>query len=94
MHACERCLQAQVRRLICVCLSRFYLHADMMGIYPRVSGLQSALTGRGPGGLGGGSALSDTVRHAVMDVLAYMTLHHGRQLSAAAPESLAIASKW
>ncbi len=38
----------QVRRLMCVCLTRFYTHGDIISIYARVSSLQSALNGKDP----------------------------------------------
>lgn len=39
----------QVRRLVCVCLTRFYMHGDMVTIYGRVSSMQSILNGKDPG---------------------------------------------
>lgn len=39
----------QIRRLICTCLTRFYMHGDMLSIYARVSALQSTLSGKDPG---------------------------------------------
>lgn len=36
----------QVRRLIFTCLSKLYTHGDMISIYARVSGLQSAMTAK------------------------------------------------
>ena len=39
----------QVRSLVCVCLTRFYTHGDMLSIYARVSSMQFTLSGKDPG---------------------------------------------
>ncbi|KAF5832868.1 hypothetical protein DUNSADRAFT_11088 [Dunaliella salina] len=101
-----------VRRLIAVCLTRFYMFGDVIGIYSRVHSLQTALNAREQGskgnstwqmllgagsvgsgeksGAGDGAGLNDGVRAGMLDLLAHLSLHHGRFLASAAATNLVI----
>ncbi|KAJ9521672.1 hypothetical protein QJQ45_015268 [Haematococcus lacustris] len=82
-------LASTVLRLVCVCLSRFYLLGNTMSIYARVNSIQSILNGKDPATHI--KPLSEAVRASLLEVLGHLALHHGSYLAFAAVESMAIA---
>ncbi|KAL6756313.1 hypothetical protein V8C86DRAFT_2436239 [Haematococcus lacustris] len=82
-------LSSTVLRLVCVCLSRFYLLGNTMSIYARVNSIQSILNGKDPATHI--KPLSEAVRASLLEVLGHLALHHGSYLAFAAVESMAIA---